>query len=137
MSDFNQGVIAEFRANAGKVGGYFADRDMVLLTTTGAKTGKQTTIPLVYLNDPESGRMFIIASKGGAPTHPAWYHNLLANPQATIEVGPERYTVRATDTAGAERDRLFAYTVEQMPGFGDYQRNTTRIIPVLYLDPIG
>ena len=135
MSDFNQGVIEEFRANAGKVGGYFADRNMVLLTTTGAKTGKQTTVPLVYLTD--NGRMFIIASKGGAPTHPAWYHNLVVNPDATIEVGNERYHVRASITKGEERDRLFAYTVEQIPGFGDYQRDTTRVIPVIYLDPIG
>jgi deazaflavin-dependent oxidoreductase (nitroreductase family) len=129
MSDFNQNVIDEFRANEGRVGGPFAGRSMLLLTTTGAKSGQPRTSPLVYTTDGD--RLVVIASKGGAPTNPAWYHNLLANPEVTLEVGTERFPARATVTAGQERERLFAAQAALMPGFADYQRKTTRQLPVI------
>jgi deazaflavin-dependent oxidoreductase (nitroreductase family) len=129
MSDFNQNIIAEFRANAGKVGGPFAGRPMLLLTTTGAKSGQPRTSPLVYTTDGD--RLVVIASKGGAPTNPAWYHNLLANPEVTLEVGTERFPARATVATGQRRERLFAAQAALMPGFADYQRNTTRQLPVI------
>jgi deazaflavin-dependent oxidoreductase (nitroreductase family) len=129
MSDFNQNIIAEFRANAGKVGGPFAGRPMLLLTTTGAKSGQPRTSPLVYTTDGD--RLVVIASKGGAPTNPAWYHNLLANPEVTLEVGTGRFPARANVATGQERERLFAAQAELMPGFADYQRKTTRQLPVI------
>jgi deazaflavin-dependent oxidoreductase (nitroreductase family) len=129
VSDFNQNIIAEFRANAGKVGGPFAGRPMLLLTTTGAKSGQPRTSPLVYTTDGD--RLVVIASKGGAPTNPAWYHNLLANPEVTLEVGTERFPARATVATGQERERLFAAQAALMPGFADYQRKTTRQLPVI------
>jgi len=130
-NDFNQQIITEFRANAGKVGNMFAGRPMLLLTTSGAKSGQQRTTPLVYLPDGE--RWVIFASKGGAPTHPAWYHNLVAHPEATIEVGTERIPVTAVVTKGAERDKLYATQAAAMPAFADYQQKTTRRIPVVAL----
>jgi deazaflavin-dependent oxidoreductase (nitroreductase family) len=129
VADFNQNIIAEFRANAGKVGGPFAGRPMLLLTTTGAKSGQPRTSPLVYTTDRD--RLVVIASKGGAPTNPAWYHNLLANPEVTLEVGTERFPARATVETGPERERLFAAQAALMPGFADYQRKTTRQLPVI------
>jgi deazaflavin-dependent oxidoreductase (nitroreductase family) len=129
MSDFNQNVVAEFRANAGKVGGPFAGRPMLLLTTTGARSGQPRTSPLVYSTDGD--RLVVIASKGGAPTNPAWYHNLLASPEVTLEVGTERFPARATVATGQERERLFAAQAALMPGFADYQRKTTRQLPVI------
>jgi deazaflavin-dependent oxidoreductase (nitroreductase family) len=135
FNTFNQQVIAEFRANGGNVGGQFAGAPMLLLTTTGAKSGQSRTTPLVHSTD--SDRIVIIASKGGAPTHPDWYHNLLANPEVTVELGTETFRARATVAEGAERDRIFARVVEQMPGFGEYQKNTTRVIPVVLLERIA
>jgi deazaflavin-dependent oxidoreductase (nitroreductase family) len=129
MSDFNQSIIAEFRANGGRVGGPFAGRPMLLLTTTGAKSGQPRTSPLVYTTDGD--RLVVIASKGGAPTNPAWYHNLLAHPEVTLEVGTERFPARATVATGQERARLFAAQAALMPGFADYQRRTTRQLPVI------
>jgi deazaflavin-dependent oxidoreductase (nitroreductase family) len=133
-NDFNQAIIAEFRANGGRVGGRFADRQMLLLTTTGARSGLPRTSPLVYTTDGE--RMVIIASKGGAPTNPDWYHNLLANPRVTVERGVERFTAHATVAEGAERDRLFDQMAAGLPGFAEYQRNTARRIPVVVLERI-
>jgi deazaflavin-dependent oxidoreductase (nitroreductase family) len=104
------------------------------LTSTGAKSGQARTTPVVYTRD--DGRFVIIASKGGAPTNPAWYHNLRANPKATIEVGTEAIPVKATITEGPERDRLFDAMSRVMPGFADYQRNTKRVIPVVVLEPM-
>ncbi|QBD75527.1 nitroreductase family deazaflavin-dependent oxidoreductase [Ktedonosporobacter rubrisoli] len=135
MSDFNQQIIEEFHANGGKVGGYFQNAKMLLLTTTGAKSGKQRVSPLVYTTDDE--RLVIIASKGGAPTNPDWYHNLQANPVATVEVGTEKYQVRASVAGPEDRDRLYAKMVEIMPGFAEYQQKTTRKIPVVLLDRIA
>jgi len=132
VSDFNQNVIEEFRANEGKVGGMFADSPMMLLTTIGAKSGQARTIPLVYTLDGD--RVVIIASKGGAPTNPAWYHNLVANPDVTVEVGAERYEAQAIIPDRAERDRLFDAQAAIMPGFRDYQEKTERIIPVIVLE---
>ena len=129
---FNRGVVEEFRANGGKVGGQFAGAPMVLLTTTGAKSGQPRTTPLVYSTD--GNQVLIVASKGGAPSHPDWYHNLLANPQVTVEIGEETYPARAVVPEGAERDRLFAGVVAKMSNFGEYQQNTTRTIPVVVLE---
>lgn len=133
-NDFNQQIIAEFRANDGKVGGPFAGGTLLLLTTVGAKSGQSRTSPLAYLADGE--RMIIIASKGGAPTNPDWYHNILANPVVTVEVGTEQFQARATVAAGPERDQLFEKVVAVMPGFGEYQRNTSRQIPVVVLERV-
>jgi deazaflavin-dependent oxidoreductase (nitroreductase family) len=132
MSDFNRAIVEEFRANEGKVGGPFEGAPVLLLTTTGAKSGERRTTPVMYLPDGE--RMVIFASKGGAPTNPAWYHNLLANPGATVEVGPETLDVDAVVTSGEERERLFRRQSEHFPQFADYARKTTREIPVVALE---
>jgi deazaflavin-dependent oxidoreductase (nitroreductase family) len=131
-NDFNTGIIKEFRANAGKVGGPFEGAPLLLLTTTGAKTGQPRTSPVMYL--PEGGRMVVFASKAGAPTNPAWYHNLVANGAATVEVGTERFPVRATVASGEQRDRLYRKQSELYPGFAEYQDKTTRVIPVIILE---
>jgi deazaflavin-dependent oxidoreductase (nitroreductase family) len=131
-NEFNRGIIEEFRANGGKVGGMFAGRPMVLLTTTGAKSGKSHTTPLVYLED--NGRIYVIASMGGAPNNPAWYHNLVANPSVTAEVGAETFEAQAEVMTGAERDRLYARQAELLPAFAEYQQKTTRQIPVIALN---
>ena len=131
LQDFNQRVIREFRANHGKVGGQLADMPVLLLTMTGAKSGRTITKPLVYTTDGE--RLIVIASFAGAPKHPAWYHNLLAHPEATVEVGHERFRVTATVTTGEERQRLFDHQAAQMPIFVEYQHKTSRQIPVLVL----
>jgi deazaflavin-dependent oxidoreductase (nitroreductase family) len=134
VSDFNQGVIEEFRSNAGKVGGYFEGKDMLLLTTTGAKSGEPRVIPLVYSTNGD--QIVIIASKGGAPTNPDWHYNLLANPNVTVEIGAETYQATATEVKGEERDRLYAAHAELYPGFKEYEEKTAgiRVIPVFLLD---
>ena len=129
---FNAALIEEFRANGGKVGGRFEGRPVVLITTTGAKSGRKYTTPLVYLQDGE--RRLIFASKAGAPTSPDWYHNLVANPTVTVEVGTETYDATAVVITGEERDRLYAKQVETTPIFGEYQQKTTRVIPVVALE---
>ena len=129
---FNRQLIEEFRANGGTVGGMFAGAPLLLLTTTGAKSGQPRVAPLAYTTD--NGRWVVIASKGGAPTHPDWFHNLRANPEVTVEVGTESFTARATIPEGAERKRLFEQMAAQMPNFAEYQRNTTRQIPVIVLE---
>lgn len=135
MPDFNQQIIAEFRANGGKVGGMFADRPLLLLTSTGAKSGQPRVTPLAYVADGD--RLAIIASKGGAPSNPDWYYNLLAHPTATVEVKDQRFQVRATVANPAERDRLYARMAEQISSFADYEKKTTRKIPVLLLERVG
>ncbi|MCG5212684.1 nitroreductase/quinone reductase family protein [Streptosporangium soli] len=132
-NDFNQQIIDEFRANAGRVGGPFEGGRLLLLTTTGARTGARRTTPLGYLPDGE--RMLIIASAFGAPAHPAWYHNIVAEPSVTVENGVFTFPARATVLEGAERDRLFARAVEADPGWADYQARTNRIIPIVALSP--
>jgi len=135
MNDFNRAVIEEFRANDGKVGGPFEGAPVLLLTSTGAKSGKHRTTPVMYLPDGE--RMVIFASLAGAPNNPAWYHNLLANPSASVEVGPETVEVDAVETSGEERERLFRRQAELYPQFAEYEQKTTRQIPVIALVPKG
>ena len=137
MSSYNDEIIAEFRANDGKVGGPFAGGTLLLLTSKGAKSGKDHTTPMMYQAD--GGRWLVFASYAGAPKHPAWYHNIVANPDAVAEFGAagggvERIPVRAVVIEGAERDRLFAEQVARNPGFGDYQDKTSRVIPVVALE---
>jgi len=135
MAQINRDVIEQFRANAGEIKeGIFKGSPIVLLTTKGAKSGATYTTPLVHTRDRD--RYVVIASKGGAPTNPAWYHNLVANPIVTIEVGPEHFKARATVAQGEERDRLFNAQAALMPGFAEYQRNTTRRIPVVVLERV-
>ena len=132
MTDFNARIIKEFRSGGGTLGGPFAGAPLLLLTTTGAKTGKQRTNPLAYLPDGE--RVVVFASKAGAPTNPDWYHNLVAQPDVTIEVDGETRPVRARVTQGAERDELFSRQKQAMPGFADYEAKTDRVIPVVALE---
>lgn len=131
MSDWNTKIIEEFRANEGRVGGPFTDAPMLLLTTTGRRTGERRTNPMMYMADGD--RLLVFASKGGAPTHPDWYHNLVADPRVTVEVGTESYQAHATALQGDERDRLYAEQSRRYPGFAEYQRNTSRVIPVVAL----
>lgn len=134
--DFNQQVIEEFRANKGRVGGYFEGARLLLLTTTGARTGRPHTTPVGYL--PDGGdRVLVIASAAGAPKHPAWFHNLRANPRVTIESGAFTYEARAVVLDGEERDRAFARAVEADPGWAAYQEKTERVIPVVALYEIA
>jgi deazaflavin-dependent oxidoreductase (nitroreductase family) len=133
-SEFNKKVIDEFRANGGKVGGMFAAANMILLTTTGAKSGQQRTTPLVYSKD--GARFVIIASMAGAPNNPDWYHNLRAHPTATVEVGAEKFSVKASVTSGEERERLYSAQAAQMSVFNDYRKKTTRQIPVFVLERV-
>ncbi len=132
MPDWNSRTVEEFRANGGKVGGVWKDRPLLLLTTTGSKSGKRHTTPTMYLHDGD--RLLIFASKGGAPTHPDWYHNLRVNPHVTVEVGGETYEATATVLTGEERDRLYGRQAELYPQFADYQAKTTRKIPVIALE---
>jgi deazaflavin-dependent oxidoreductase (nitroreductase family) len=133
-NDRNQRIIAEFRANEGRVGGGFEGAPMVLIHHVGRKSGTEYVIPLVYLPDGDDS-IYIFASKGGAPTHPEWYRNLIAAGDATIEVGTSTYPVTVSELSGDERDRVYAEQVKRMPGFGDYERKAEGIrkIPVLRL----
>ncbi|MFB4279330.1 MULTISPECIES: nitroreductase family deazaflavin-dependent oxidoreductase [unclassified Nonomuraea] len=130
-NEFNQQIIDEFRANEGRVGGMFEGSPLVLLTTTGARSGKPTTTPVMYLADGD--RYVIIASNAGADNHPAWYHNLRATPEARVEVGTEEFGVKAEFVEGEERDELYARMVALAPGFAEYEAKTTRRIPVVAL----
>jgi deazaflavin-dependent oxidoreductase (nitroreductase family) len=134
INAFNRALIEEFRANNGKVSGMFAQAPLVLVTHTGAKSGQQRTSPLVYSRDGD--RIVIIASKAGAPTHPHWYLNMVANPQVTVELPGETYAARAVITSGAERERLYRAQADQMPNFDEYAAKTTREIPVVVLERI-
>ena len=134
MFEFNKNVIAEFRSSGGKVGGQFTGAPMILITHTGAKSGKTYTSPLVYSKDGD--RFVIIASKAGAPRNPSWYHNLLAHPDVAVEIGTEKFKARVTEAKGAERDRLFAAQASLMPQFNEYQKKTNRRIPVLVLERV-
>ena len=135
VNDWNDRIIKEFRENDGKVGGQFEGAPLVLLTTTGAKTGKVRTNPLVSLVDKD--RVVIFASKAGSPTNPDWYHNIVANPRVTVEQGTERYEADASIVEGAERERLFSTQKERFPGFADYEAGTDRVIPVVALERAG
>jgi deazaflavin-dependent oxidoreductase (nitroreductase family) len=134
VSDFNTAIIEEFRANEGQVGGGFAGAPMLLLHATGAKSGQERVHPLVFLRDGDSYVVF--GSKGGAPTHPVWYRNLVANPNASIEVGTEHMPVVARVAKGDERERIWAEQKRLMPGFAEYEKTAgDREIPVIVLDP--
>lgn len=128
----NQRVIDEFRAGGGSSATFGSDRPIILLTTTGRKSGQRHTTPVMYRRDGD--RVVVFASKGGAPTHPAWYLNLVANPTVTVEIGNETYEATATPAQGDERDRLYALQAREFPQFGDYQERTTRKIPVVLLE---
>jgi deazaflavin-dependent oxidoreductase (nitroreductase family) len=131
VSDWNNQTIEEFRANEGKVGGAFDGAQLLLLHTTGARTGHERVNPLMYLD--LDGHRYVFASKGGADTAPDWYHNLVANPAATVEVGTEKYEATAKPLAGPERDRIYAEQARRTPQFGEYQEKTKRVIPVVEL----
>lgn len=133
-SDWNLKNIEEFRANEGRVGGYFEGVSLLLLHHKGAKSGTVRVNPLAYqrLDD---GSWAIFGSKGGAPTHPDWYFNLQTNPEASIEVGTERHAVKARVAEGAERDRIWAKQKESRPAFAAYEKKTDRVIPVIILEP--
>lgn len=131
MSDWNTQIIEEFRSNGGKVGGPFEGAPLLLLTTTGARSGMTRTTPVMYL--PDKDRLIIFATKAGASTNPDWYHNLVAHPKATVEVGTETFDVTAVEVTGEERDQLYARQAALFPGFADYEAKTTRRIPVIAL----
>lgn len=136
MSDWNGTIIEEFRANEGRVGGPFAGAPMILIHHRGARSGTERVTPLVYFPQPD-GSMVIIASKGGAPTNPDWYHNLKAHPAVDVEVGTERFGVEVSELDPAERAEVWPQLVAAMPGFGEYQQKTDRTIPVLQLRRAG
>ena len=135
MNEINAQVIDEFHANNGVVGGMFEGAPLILVHHTGAKSNKEYIAPLVYLADGDN--YVIFASKGGAPSHPAWYHNLLAHPEVTIEVGSDSMKATATEVTGDERDRLYAAQVALQPQFAEYAQKTDgiRAIPVIRLTP--
>ena len=130
-NDRNRLIIEEFRSNQGKVGGRFAGAPLLLLTTSGAKTGQLRINPLMYL--PDGDRWIVFATKGGAPSSPDWFHNLVANPDVKVEVGTEIFEAIATVPTGGERDRLYARQAELYPLFAEYEQRTTRKIPVVAL----
>lgn len=132
LNSWNEGIIAEFRANEGRVGGDFAGKPVLLLHTMGAKSGKERVNPLVYSRDGDN--FVIIASYAGAPRHPDWYHNILAQRDVTLEVGTETFRARATVSEGEERQRLFDAQAAEMPFFHEYQAKTERVIPVVTLE---
>ena len=131
LNDWNQKIIAEFRANEGRVGGPFEGATVLLLHTTGARSGTERVNPLVYLAD--AGKVYVFASKGGADTNPDWFHNLVAHPAVTVELGAATTSATAVVVEGAERDRVFAVQKERHPGFAEYEAKTTRVIPVIEL----
>ena len=134
INAFNRSIIDEFRANDGKVGGQFAGADLLLLTTTGAKSGQRRVSPLAYFRI--DGKLIIIGSFAGAPVNPAWVHNLRADPAAHVEVGTDSFDVTARELPAAERDELFDKVAAAAPGFAEYQSNTRRVIPLFELQPV-
>ena len=137
MNDWNTAIIDEFRANNGKVGGNFDGAPMVILHSTGAKSGQERVVPLMYQAVGDSDDVAIFASKAGAPTHPDWYYNLLADANATIELGDETYAVKARVAEGDERERIWSTQKERYPGFAGYEEATTREIPVIVLERVA
>lgn len=133
MNDFNNQVVEEFRTAEGKVSGFFEGKNVLLLTTIGAKSGEARLSPLVYTTDGD--KLVVAASMGGAPKNPAWFHNLVANPKVTLEVGTEKFEATATVIEDrAERDRLYAGMVAHAEGFAEYETKTTRLIPVVVFE---
>jgi deazaflavin-dependent oxidoreductase (nitroreductase family) len=133
IKTFNKTIADEFRANDGKVGGQFEGADLLLLTTTGAKSGQPRVSPLAYFRI--DGKLLIIGSFAGADVNPAWVHNLRANPSAHVEFGTDSSDVTARELPSAERDELFSQITAAAPGFAEYQAKTTRVIPVFELQP--
>ena len=133
MSDWNKATIDEFRANKGKVGGYFEGADLLLLHTKGAKSGLERVNPVMYFIDGD--RYVVTASKSGADTNPDWYHNLLAHPEVSVEVGTEQFPAIAAITSEPERTKLYEKVESINPGFTEYKHKTSRIIPVVTLSP--
>lgn len=132
--DFNAKIIEEFRGNEGRVGGMFEGIPLLLLHHRGAHSGAERINPLAYATD--GGRYVVFASKGGAPQHPGWYHNLIANPHTKVEVGTDEIEVEASEATGEERDRLYREQAERVPQFADYEQQTQgRVIPVILLTP--
>jgi len=131
MSDWNTAIIEEFRANGGKVGGNFDGAPLLLLTTTGAKSGQERVAPVMYFDDSEHDRLLVFASKMGADTHPDWYHNLVKNPTVTLEVGADKYTATAAILPEDERAIYYAEQATRYPGFKEYEEKTDRVIPVV------
>jgi deazaflavin-dependent oxidoreductase (nitroreductase family) len=131
--DWNRKIIEEFRANEGRVGGQFEGAPLLLLHTTGAKSGQERVNPMMFLD--LEGRRFVFASKAGADTNPDWYHNLVAHPDVTVEIGTDSYAATAAPVAKADRDRIYAEQARRYPGFAEYQANTARVIPVVELTP--
>jgi len=131
MSDWNAKIIEEFRTNEGRVGGNFEGAPMLLLHTRGAKSGQERVNPMMYLE--KDGRIYVFASKGGAPTNPDWYHNLVANPEVSAEIGTSTVTATARPLPEGERKVIFDVQADLYPGFRDYEAKTTRKIPVVEL----
>jgi deazaflavin-dependent oxidoreductase (nitroreductase family) len=139
MSDWNTKIIEEFRANEGRVGGPFEGAPMILVHHRGRKSGREIVAPLMYLpHETDPDVMYIFASKGGAPTHPEWYHNLVAAGEASAEVGTSSFPVEVKEITGDERDQIFGEQARRYPGFADYERKTAgiRVIPVLELNRV-
>ena len=134
MSDWNKDVIDEFRANGGKVGGNFEGAPLLLLHSTGAKSGDERVNPVMY-QDLGDGRLAVFASYGGLDINPAWYHNIVAHPDVTVEVGTDTRAFRARTADAAERDPIWTKQKADYPGFAEYESKTTREIPVVILDP--
>jgi deazaflavin-dependent oxidoreductase (nitroreductase family) len=133
MSDWNTTIIDEFRANGGKVGGNFEGAPLLLLHTTGAKTGQERVNPMMYRQ--VGGSYAVFASKAGAPTNPDWYHNLVANPAVTAEIGTQTLPLTARVASSEERAPIWTAQKADYPGFADYESKTTRQIPVVILEP--
>ncbi len=132
LNDWDRQIIEEFRANGGNVGGQLAGAPLLLLTTTGAKSGQPRTRPLVYLS--EGGRIYVFAGNRGAPTNPAWYHNLVAHPDVTVELGPEKFEARAIVVDSAEGERLGRIQIQKIPALAELAEAITRKIPVVLLE---
>jgi deazaflavin-dependent oxidoreductase (nitroreductase family) len=135
MPDWNSKIIEEFRANDGKVGGQFEGAPLLLLHTVGAKTGQQRVNPMMYQAVTDGYAVF--ASKGGAPDNPDWYHNLLAHPRVSAEIGTGTFELKARVAEGDERDKIWSAQKAAYPGFADYEQKTSRQIPVVILEPVG
>jgi deazaflavin-dependent oxidoreductase (nitroreductase family) len=137
VRETNRRVIEEFRANGGVLGPPFSGGSLLLLTTTGARSGRRRTTPMMFVRSPagpDDGRLMVIASNIGAPAHPDWYRNLVANPRVTVEVGTETFDATATTATGEERARLWAALLESHPFFADHQAKTSREIPLVLLE---
>ena len=132
INDWNKQIIEEFRANGGKVGGPFEGAPMILVHHTGARTGTERVTPLVTFPE-DDGRYVIVASKAGAPTNPDWYHNLKAHPRTSVEVGTETFPVEVVELEGDERESVWTKVKEASPGFAEYEKKTSRTIPLLRL----